>query len=172
MLRSATRLIALAGACTLVGYPQEIAFEAFPDQMRRPMSDAVLYRLFLEHASAFEKQARLNEAQGRSGTALRNHLRRRCGITEDNLSRIAQVAVDFTDSLSQLRAEERRIAVRFRAETFQNDARIDLQFLPHLPPELLRIENQIEALSLSTRETNQSRSRPSRIRETERSSSP
>ena len=152
MAKSALRLTALLLSLALTSFPQEIALEAFPAQMRNAISDAVLYRLFLEHAAAFESQARLNEARGKTGKALRNHLRNQFGLTAEELPGIAQIALDFNDQLSQLRSQQQTIAIRFRADAFPNQANIAVQSLPSLPPALLEIESQIAAISLTARD--------------------
>jgi hypothetical protein len=86
MIKFTARVTALACLLAIFSFGQEFAWDAFPEQMRKPIPDAVLYRLFLEHVSAFENQARLNDAQGQSGEAWRNHLAHQFGLPADELS--------------------------------------------------------------------------------------
>jgi hypothetical protein len=44
---------ALAFLLAVFSFAQEFAWDALPEQMRKPIPDAVQYRLFLEHVSAF-----------------------------------------------------------------------------------------------------------------------
>jgi hypothetical protein len=114
MIKFTARVTALACLLAIFSFGQEFAWDAFPEQMRKPIPYAVVYRLFLEHVSAFENQTRLNDAQGQSSEAWRNHLAHQFGFPADELSSIVQVALELTDQLSKLRSQQRAIATRFR----------------------------------------------------------
>jgi hypothetical protein len=130
MIKFTARVTALACLLAIFSFGQEFAWDAFPEQMRKPIPDAVLYRLFLEHVSAFENQARLNDAQGQSGEAWRNHLAHQFGLPADELSGIVQVALELTDQLSKLRSQQRAIATRFRTAEIRTQVCFRLNLSP------------------------------------------
>jgi hypothetical protein len=120
--------------------------------MRRPVPDAVIYRIFLHHVAAFERRARSNEAKGGSGDAFRNHLIRKFGITSNEQKQIAEMALSFDTASKPLVAQRKAIVTDFRSKNFPDGKHRQGQPLPSLPVELTTIRGSINALTLQTRD--------------------
>lgn len=121
-------------------------------KMFKPVPDAVRYRFFLRQVAVFERQARVNEANGRDGQALRNHFIHKFGLTPDELKQVTDIALDYDNKLGALRAQAKQIAAAFRAQNFPDGSYQRGTALPAEPPELHAIHVGIHKLSLQSRD--------------------
>lgn len=154
-LRSIAQFSAIAFAvftCAVFSPAQEIPLSAIPPAMRKPIPEHVAYRMFLRHAAAMEREARSNEAQARSGEAYRNHIVHKFGVTAEEQSKIAEIALGFDQDLSALRAQEKQILDAFEAKYFPNHRYPKGIPLPTSPAELIPLEDQVKTRTLQARD--------------------
>lgn len=135
----------------VASFGQEFPLDAFPEQMRQPIGESAIYRLFFRHVAAFEREARLSQSRGTSGEAFRHHLKNRFGIDSNEYFRIAETALAFDDQFANLRSRQRTIAVEFRREALSDARLLAADLLPTVPPELLVLSNEIEGLTIRSR---------------------
>ena len=133
-------------------FGQEISLDALPKEMRRPIANQALYRLFLQHVAVFERQAEREEARGTSDEAFRNHFVNQFGLTSSEYRLIADIALDFDNQFIAIRSQQRAIAIRFRNQEVSGARSIVVDLLPPLPSELRMLHDEINAVTAHSRD--------------------
>ena len=117
--------------------------------MQKPIPETVLYRMFLRHVAAFDKQAQTNPA---IAEPLRNHILHKYGLSQEEYTKVAQIARDYDSSLQTLRERQLAVAKAFREANFPyGHTSVDMS-VSAVPAELTDIKARMDSLTIAARD--------------------
>lgn len=118
----------------------------------RTIPDAVVYRILMHHAAAFDQKARELEAKGLDGSPYRKHFEQKLGLSSSQVRILMQIAREYMVANEQYERQIKGVLKKFNDEHMPGGVLPPGEVAPPPPAALATIREQRDSAVLGARD--------------------